>query len=182
MSGEAIYHALTQKDGPKVRELCKKHHEGPFQKLTQRKDSVLQKALYSTQVELVLQLLDDAEKRWGEAFFRKLGEHSNTRNNNVLHVAATHDSCIPAAAKILEYEPHLITLVNDSGESPIFIAVRYGQFNMFKYLNHQIKKLVPDMENRLSFYYKVTNEDKSQTILHQAIHNEHFGIFLSPNN
>ncbi|KAK1393309.1 hypothetical protein POM88_012365 [Heracleum sosnowskyi] len=126
MSGEAIYRALTQKDGRKVRELCQGYPEGPFLALTQRRDSVLQKALYSRQVDLVLDLLADAKQRWQHDFHKKLGEHVNIRKNNILHVAATHDSCIQAAIKILEYADHLITSQNDVGESPILLAVRVG--------------------------------------------------------
>lgn len=178
MSGEALYRALTQKDGPKVRELCQKHPEGPFLALTQRRDSVLQKALYSRQVDLVLHLLADAKQRWQQDFHKKLGEHVNIRKSNILHVAATHDSCIQAAIKILEYADHLITFQNEVGESPIFLAVRYGQLKMFKFLNSQIMKIAPDEDYRLSFY-KISTESKTYTILHVAIYNEHFGMSSS---
>lgn len=179
MSGEDIYAALTEKDRPKVRKLCEEHTEGPFLKLTQRKDSVLQKALYSTQVDLVLELLSDAKERWPQHFYKKLGEQVNKTNNNILHVAATHVSCIRAAQKILKYAPHLLTSENNAGERPIFIAARYGQFKMFKFLNRQIINIVPDIEDRLLFYKLSNKRGESYTILHQAIHREHFGIYLS---
>ncbi|KAK1393342.1 PGG domain-containing protein [Heracleum sosnowskyi] len=178
MSGEDIYAALTQKDEAKVRELCWEHPDGPFHKLTRRRDSVLQKALYSTQVDLVLVLLSDAKKRWQRDFYKKMGEHVNKTDNNILHVAATHDSCIRAAKKIVKYAPHLLTLENNRGERPIFIAARYGQFKMFKFLNRQLINLVPDVEDRLSFYQLYNKRGESYTILHQAIHSEHFELAL----
>ncbi|KAL1823136.1 hypothetical protein ACET3Z_009914 [Daucus carota] len=177
MSGEAIYFALTRLNCGKVRKLCMEHPEGPFLELTQRRDSVLQKALYSKQVDLVLDLLQDARVRWLQDFHKKLGDHVNREGNNILHVAATHDSCLSAAVKILNYAGHLLTFKNDVGETPIFLAVQYGQMNMFKYLNHQIEIIAPDPGRRLPFYKKA-NRYETYTILHEAMYNDHFELAL----
>ena len=177
MSAEEIYGALTRKDWKEVRELCKKHPEGLFLKLSSSRDSVLQKALYSGDVELVLGLLADANERFPErqVFEDKLKDDVNIIKNTALHVAATQDSCILAAAKIFKYAGHLLFAQNNRGEFPVFSAVRYGQLKMFKYLDSKIFEAVPDEEFRLSLY-KLSNERGIYTILHVAIYNEHFGM------
>nr|XP_017238219.1 PREDICTED: uncharacterized protein LOC108211199 isoform X1 [Daucus carota subsp. sativus] len=162
-----------------VRELCKNHRDGPFLKLSSSRDSVLQKALYSGDVELVLALLDDAYEnfREGQAFEDKLKDDVNVIKNTALHVAATQDSCILAAAKIFDYAGHLLFAQNNRGEFPVFSAVRYGQLNMFKFLDSKIFEAVGDEDFRLSLY-KLSNERGTYTILHVAIYNEHFELAL----
>lgn len=184
MKGEKVYAALTRRDSEKVRELCSKHRTkaGPFLKLTERRQSVLQKALYSTQVDLVLKLLEDAEKRWGRRNIeRKLVMDVTANQDTIIHVAATHDDCIPAVEKIFNWTTQLLFYYNNKGESPIFNAVRYGQLKMFDFLNREYIKAFPDDEDRLSMY-TATDESSSKgkyyNILHVAIYNEHFGMFL----
>ncbi|KAL8088168.1 uncharacterized protein LOC141696718 [Apium graveolens] len=173
----AIYAALTKEDAKTVRDMCQEHAEGPFLVLNQFGDSVLQKALYSGQVDLVLDLLNDANQRWPQGFRKKLGDHVNVRKNNVLHVAATQDSCLRAAHKIFQLADHLLTLENNDGETPLFLAARYGQLKMFTFLNSQIQNLVSDEEDSLSFY-QFSGERKKYTVLHLAIYKEHFVLAL----
>lgn len=180
MKGEDVYGALTRMDTEKVRELCMKHREGPFLTLTERRQSVLQKALYSIQVELVLNLLDDAQQRWSSGDFeRKLVGDVTAQKDTLIHVAATHDACIPAVKKIFQWTTQLLFWEDDKGESPIFNAVRYGQLNMFHFLNREIINTIPDPQTRLS-KYKASNKTtgKHYNILHVAIYNEHFGMFF----
>lgn len=178
MAAEDMYAALTQKDWQKVIDLCNQHPEGPFLKLSRGRDSVLQKALYAGDVELVLALLDNAKNRFSERkdFEDRLTNDVNIINNTILHVAATQDSCLEAAVKIYEFSGHLLFARNNRGEFPIFSATRYGQFNMFKFLNKKIMDVVSDEERRLQLFYKVSKEHEFYTILHVAIYNEHFGM------
>ncbi|KAK1393306.1 hypothetical protein POM88_012362 [Heracleum sosnowskyi] len=180
MSAEEIYVALIREDWEKVKFLCHQHDDGPFVNISRNKDSVLQKALYAGEAKLVLELLEDAYKRFKESrvFLDKLLRDVNTMGNTTLHVAATQDSCISAAVQIYEYANHLIFSPNNKGEFPIFSAVRYGQLNMFKFLHTKITKIVPDEEERNLFIYKVSNEHETYTILHVAIYNEHFELAL----
>ncbi|XP_074379866.1 uncharacterized protein LOC141721033 [Apium graveolens] len=181
MLAEDVYAALTRKDWQKVIDLRNQHPEGPFLKLSHSRDSVLQKALYAGDVELVLALLDDAKKRFSsvrEEFEDRLTHDVNIINNTILHVAATQDSCLEAAIKIYEFSGHLLFAQNNRREFPIFSATRYGQFNMFKFLNQKIMEVVPDEECRLQLFYKVSKEHETYTILHVAIYNEHFELAL----
>lgn len=183
-SAEEIYGALTRgrKEWENIREMCKQHKDGPFRKISRSKDSVLQKALYSGDVELVLMLLADAKLRFTgtHEFEDKLMKDVNIREETILHMAATQDSCLSAARKICKYADLLLLAENNVGEFPIFSAVRYGQIRMFKFLHSQMLNVIRDEEYLLSDFYKIFNERKNEhyTILHIAIYNEHFGMFL----
>lgn len=125
-----IYRALIRKDWQTVKVLCNQHRDGPFVKISRRGDSVLQKALYAGEVDLVLALLKDASTHFREPrvlLINKLLGDVNFKKNTILHVAATQDACVRAAVSICEYTDNLLFAQNKKGEFPIFSAVRYGQ-------------------------------------------------------
>lgn len=188
-----LYDALMKKNCRKVLELCQKYSDGPFYTLTKRKDTVLHLALYSMQVDLVLSLLQEDYVTPDQ---RKKMNHQNSSGNTILHEAATQDNCIAAARRIMELEPQLLSIPNKKGEPPIYRAVRYGQMDMFKFLNRQVEQFFPVEEHRTRFYKNKRSEyaskkkkatsgtsknkkvDPTYTILHISIYNEHFGTYV----
>ncbi|GFZ03265.1 hypothetical protein Acr_15g0018730 [Actinidia rufa] len=149
-------------DDAKVVELCKQIPEGPLHTSSIHKDTILHMATYYGKSELALNLLEmlpDSESD-------KLTMENDT-GNTMLHEAANSDKIVPVAMEMLRKAPKLLGMRNKYGETALFVAARYGQMKMFKFLDKQGEE-----GERKTFYQK---KDQT-TILHAAIIHGHFGV------
>ncbi|GFZ03248.1 hypothetical protein Acr_15g0018560 [Actinidia rufa] len=161
LNGE-LYEALMKGDDAKVVELCKQIPEGPLHTSSIHKDTILHMATYYGKSELALNLLEmlpDSESD-------KLTMENDT-GNTMLHEAANSDKIVPVAMEMLRKAPKLLGMRNKYGETALFVAARYGQMKMFKFLDKQGEE-----GERKTFYQK---KDQT-TILHAAIIHGHFGV------
>jgi hypothetical protein len=160
-----LYKALLNEDEEKVIRLCEGIEDHALHKLTIHNDTVLHKAAYSKQTNLVHRLL---EKLQSDDHLYKMTQIKNSNGNTILHEAATLDqACI--AKEIFEKAPDLLSARNDLGETALFRAARYGKTECFNFLADEIIEY--DEAGQKPF---VQRNDKT-TILHMAILAQHFG-------
>jgi ankyrin repeat protein len=165
ISGE-LYKALLRDDAEKVIGLCERIDENALHVLTIHNDTVLHKATYAKQANLVLRLLEALPLRHLDKMTRK-----NDSGNTILHEAATLDQekSVDVATKMLEKAPELLSMTNKLGETALFRAARYGKTKIFKFLADKI------MEFDEVLMQEFIQRDDKTTILHNAILYQHFG-------
>ncbi|XP_030970656.1 ankyrin repeat and sterile alpha motif domain-containing protein 1B-like [Quercus lobata] len=136
--------------------------------LTIHEDTVLHKAAYSKQADLVLSLLEDLPSCPDDKMRRK-----NRSGNTILHEAATldHGSSVKVAEEMIKRDQELLRMRNELGETPLFRAARYGKSEIFNFLAGESLKLNHGEKDMQKFVQRV---DKT-TILHIAILSQHFG-------
>jgi hypothetical protein len=169
-----LYKALLKEEADQVIQLCEGIEDHALHKLTVHNDTVLHKATYAKQGDLVLRLLDalphhllmTSKKGIGNTILRK-----NDIGNTILHEAATLDqeNSVTVATKMLEKAPGLLSETNNIGETALFRAARYGKTEIFHFL---AQKILGDDEAKQKPFIQRT--DKT-TILHIAILAQHFG-------
>ncbi|KAM4102273.1 hypothetical protein ACB094_05G211600 [Castanea mollissima] len=163
-SNGKLYEALMKEDTKAVLKLCADMEDHALHILTIHEDTVLHKAAYSKQADLVLSLLKDLPS----CHDNKLG-HKNRSGNTILHEAATldHRSSVKVAEEMIKRDQKLLRIRNELGETPLFRAARYGKTEIFNFLADEEK----DTQQ------SVQRNDKT-TILHIAILSQHFGLAL----
>ena len=83
------------------------------------------------------------------------------------------DVAVEVVGKYKDRDPELLIARNDSGETPIFCAARYGQTEMFEFLAKEMKQKEQDGKHHLQ-------RDDKTTVLHISITTECFGeLFCS---
>ncbi|KAA8515559.1 hypothetical protein F0562_018830 [Nyssa sinensis] len=162
-----LYNALMRGDEVQVFELCKQIPDGPFHEVTIHKDTVLHMATYSKQIGLVIGLLskfsDDGREKLTIV---------NDVGNTILHEAATTNKILPAAEKMLELAPELLTMRNVRGETALFRAAHYGKTEIFEFLAKEMDKL-SESDRKLCL-----QRGDDTTILHIAVLAEHFELAI----
>ena len=164
-SNGKLYDALLKEDKEAVIKLCADMEDHALHILTIHEDTVLHKAAYSKQAELVLSLLKDLPPCCVNKMRRK-----NSSGNTILHEAATlaHGSSV-VAKEMIKRDQELLRMRNELGETPLFRAARYGKTEIFNFLaNENLNYGEKDMQQF------VQRNDKT-TILHIAILSQHFG-------
>ncbi|KAF3947642.1 hypothetical protein CMV_026251 [Castanea mollissima] len=163
-SNGKLYEALLKEDTKAVLKLCADMEDHALHILTIHEDTVLHKAAYSKQADLVLSLLKDLPSCHDNKLGRK-----NRSGNTILHEAATldHRSSVKVAEEMIKRDQELLRMRNELGETPLFRAARYGKTEIFNFLADEEK----DMQQ------SVQRNDKT-TILHIAILSQHFGLAL----
>jgi hypothetical protein len=166
LNGE-LYKALLKEEAEKVIQLCEGIEDHALHILTIHKDTVLHKATYSKQANLVLSLLDALPHHHLYKITR-----TNHAGNTILHEAATLDqkNSIEVATKMLEKAPELLSMTNKLGETALFRAARYGKTEIFNFLADKIL----EHHDEASQQPFIQRNDKT-TILHIAILAQHFG-------
>jgi hypothetical protein len=169
LNGE-LYKALLTIENKEmeVMELCARFDEHAFHILSIHNDTVLHKAIYAKQANLVLRLLEALPRG------RHLDKmtHQNEAGNTILHEAATLDqeNSVEVATKMLEKAPELLCMTNKLGETALFRAARYGKTGIFNFL----AKKILEHHDEASLQRSIQRNDKT-TILHIAILSQHFG-------
>ncbi|KAM3749757.1 hypothetical protein ACB098_05G211600 [Castanea mollissima] len=163
-SNGKLYEALMKEDTKAVLKLCADMEDHALHILTIHEDTVLHKAAYSKQADLVLSLLKDLPSCHDNNLGRK-----NRSGNTILHEAATldHRSSVKVAEEMIKRDRKLLREINELGETPLFRAARYGKTEIFNFLADEEK----DTQQ------SVQRNDKT-TILHIAILSQHFGLAL----
>ena len=164
LNGE-LYKALLNEDEEEVIKLCEDIEDHALHKLTIHNDTVLHKAAYSKQTNVVHRLL---KKLQSDDHLYKMTQIKNSAGNTILHEAATLDQAY-IAKEIFEKAPGLLSERNDHGEIALFRAACYGKTESFNFLADKIKEF--DEARQKPF---VQRNDKT-TILHMAILAQHFG-------
>ncbi|KAH7861292.1 hypothetical protein Vadar_024255 [Vaccinium darrowii] len=168
------YRALLQKEAKEVvLEQCKKFSDGPFHLLTIHKDTVLQVATSCKRADLVHELL----KMVPDDQRHKL-THKNQVGNTILHEASTSNKLVPAAEEMLNKAPDLLNMRNNFGETPLYRSVVFGKMEMFEFLDQQIRKGKPIIDQRELERFHFYNKSKTN-ILHAAVTNRTFGFDLA---
>ena len=166
LNGE-LYKALLNEDSEKMMELCERIDHHAFHILTIHNDTVLHKATYSKQANLVLRLLEALPPH----HLSKI-TCQNDSGNTILHEAATlrhQENSVDVARRMLQKAPELLSIRNNLGETPLFRAARYGKTEIFDFLAEKISEY--DEASQQPF---IQGDDKT-TILHIAILSQHFG-------
>ncbi|XP_059438946.1 ankyrin repeat-containing protein ITN1-like [Corylus avellana] len=169
LNGE-LYKALLNEDEEKMMELCERIDDHAFHILTIHNDTVLHKATYSKQANLVLRLLEALPPH----HLSKI-TCQNDCGNTILHEAATlrhQENSVGVARRMLQKAPELLSIRNNLGETPLFRAARYGKTEIFDFLAEEISEY-----NEASQQPFIQRDDKT-TILHIAILSQHFGLAL----
>ncbi|KAM3701917.1 hypothetical protein ACJW31_05G212300 [Castanea mollissima] len=163
-SNGKLYEALMKEDTEAVLKLCADMEDHALHILTIHEDTVLHKAAYSKQADLVLSLLKGLPSCHDNNLGRK-----NRSGNTILHEAATldHRSSVKVAEEMIKRDQKLLRIRNELGETPLFRAARYGKTEIFNFLADEEK----DTQQ------SVQRNDKT-TILHIAILSQHFGLAL----
>ncbi|KAL6312406.1 hypothetical protein AAG906_015120 [Vitis piasezkii] len=128
-------------------------------------DTVLHMATHSKQKDLVLKLLNMLPAD------RQLSDIKNNDGNTILHEIATSDAMKDVAEELLTRDSDLLIASNDSGETPIFCAARYGQTEMFKFLAGKMGLTKEGPED----YKPYLRRKDGTTVLHISIATECFG-------
>ena len=160
-----LYKALRKKDNEHVAEVCRELPEGPLQRISIYNDTVLHMATHSKQKDLVLKLLNMLPAD------RQLSDFKNNDGNTMLHEVATSDAMKDVAEELLTRDSDLLIASNDSGETPIFCAARYGQTEMFKFLAGKMGLTKEGPED----YKPYLRRKDGTTVLHISIATECFG-------
>ncbi|KAJ9689841.1 hypothetical protein PVL29_012486 [Vitis rotundifolia] len=160
-----LYKALRKKDNEHVAEVCHELPEGPLQRISIYNDTVLHMATHSKQKDLVLKLLNMLPAD------RQLSDIINNDGNTILHEVATSDAMKDVAEELLTRDSDLLIASNDSGETPIFCAARYGQTEMFKFLAGKMELTKEGPED----YKPYLRRKDGTTVLHISIATECFG-------
>ena len=165
-SNGKLYDALLKEDKEAVIKLCADMEDHALHILTIHEDTVLHKAAYSKQADLVLSLLKDLPPCHGNKLGRK-----NRSGNTILHEAATLDqgSSVMVAEEMINRDQELLRMRNELGETPLFRAARYGKTEIFNFLADESLNYG---EKEMQQF--VQRNDKT-TILHIAILSQHFG-------
>lgn len=167
IDNKELYEAIVNKDVAEVLKLQELVvDEGPLHVVTIHNDTILHLALYSMQLNLVLKLIETLTHQHIALMVRR-----NSGGNTILHEAATYDKLFPAAKKMLELQPELLTIRNNNKENPLFRAARYGQMKMFKFLDDRLVQTLKDEDLKMAH-----KKFDGSTILHAAIAAEHFGV------
>ncbi|KAK4588492.1 hypothetical protein RGQ29_019477 [Quercus rubra] len=168
-SNGKLYDALLKEDKEAVIKLCADMEDHALHILTIHEDTVLHKAAYSKQADLVLSLLKDLPPCHGNKLGRK-----NRSGNTILHEAATLDqgSSVIVAEEMINRDQELLRMRNELGETPLFRAARYGKTEIFNFLADESLNYG---EKEIQQF--VQRNDKT-TILHIAILSQHFGLAL----
>ncbi|XAR65701.1 hypothetical protein NMG60_11009892 [Bertholletia excelsa] len=148
--------------------MCEKYEEGPLH-LSIQKGTVLHVASFYEKTDLVLKLLDQirtTNKITGLTVRNDIG-------NTVLHDAAASDLMVGAAREMLSLAPELLVSRNNSGETAVFRAVRFGQIKMFDFLEEKIEERRGEMEE--DEWKRICWKEDGTTVLHIAVLFEHFG-------
>ncbi|XP_034697721.1 ankyrin repeat-containing protein At5g02620-like isoform X2 [Vitis riparia] len=159
-----LYKALKKKDNEHVAEVCHEFPEGPLQRISIYNDTVLHMATHSKQKDLVLKLLNMLPAD------RQLSDIKNNDGNTILHEVATSDAMKDVAEELLTRDSDLLIASNDSGETPIFCAARYGQTEMFKFLAGKMGLTKEGPED----YKLYLRRKDGTTVLHISIATECF--------
>ncbi|XP_059660960.1 protein ACCELERATED CELL DEATH 6-like [Cornus florida] len=168
-----LYDALKKEKTSDVVKLCrdrKMYPDGPLHVLTIHHDTVLHMAVYTVQADLVIKLLGLLTATDHGNLTRQ-----NAVGNTILHEATAFNKLVPAAQKMLEMAPGLLIITNQFGETALFRAARYGKFEMFLFLDREVRRSCLSEEERKAFYQKPTNNN---TVLHTAIVSGHFKLAL----
>ncbi|KAK7832036.1 ankyrin repeat-containing protein bda1 [Quercus suber] len=168
-SNGKLYEALLKEDTKAVLKLCADMEEHALHILTIHEDTVLHKAAYSKQADLVLSLLKDLPSCHDNKLGRK-----NRSGNTILHEAATLDqeSSVKVAEEMIKRDQELLRMRNELGETPLFRAARYGKTEIFNFLaDESLNYGEKDMQ-------KFVQRNDKTTILHIAILSQHFGLAL----
>ncbi|XP_059660952.1 uncharacterized protein LOC132307255 isoform X3 [Cornus florida] len=170
-----LYNALMKEERSTLVELyCRRREQypdGPLHVLTIHGDTVLHMAAPTVNADLVIQLLE----MLADDEYSKL-THQNAVGNTILHEAAAFDKLVPAARRLLEKAPWLLSMHNKFGETALFSAARYGQIEMFAFLHIKVQLQLGDQNIQISeaerkkFYHKHNNT----TVLHMAVILGHF--------
>ena len=165
-SNGKLYDALLKEDTEAVIKLCADMEDHALHILTIHEDTVLHKAAYSRQADLVLSLLKDLPPCHGNKLGRK-----NRSGNTILHEAATLDqgNSVIVAEEMINRDQELLRMRNELGETPLFRAARYGKTKIFNFLADESLNYG---EKEMQQF--VQRNDKT-TILHIAILSQHFG-------
>ncbi|XP_059660951.1 uncharacterized protein LOC132307255 isoform X2 [Cornus florida] len=175
-----LYNALMKEERSTLVELyCRRREQypdGPLHVLTIHGDTVLHMAAPTVNADLVIQLLE----MLADDEYSKL-THQNAVGNTILHEAAAFDKLVPAARRLLEKAPWLLSMHNKFGETALFSAARYGQIEMFAFLHIKVQLQLGDQNIQISeaerkkFYHKHNNT----TVLHMAVILGHFDLALT---
>ncbi|XP_030969542.1 uncharacterized protein LOC115989803 isoform X2 [Quercus lobata] len=173
-SNGKLYEALLEEDTKEVLKLCADKEDHALHILTIHQDTVLHKAAYSKQADLVFSLLKDLPPCHDNKL--RLKNHSG---NTILHEAATlsssdHEISVKVAEEMIKRDQELLRMRNELGETPLFRAARYGKSEIFNFLAGESLKLNYGEKDMQQF---VQRDDKT-TILHIAILSQHFGLAL----
>ena len=145
LNGE-LYKALWKDEPEKVIRLCERIDDHAFHILTIQNDTVLPKATYAKQANLVLRLLEALPRH----HLSKM-THQNKTGNTILHEAATLDqeNSVDVAKKMLEKAPELLRMTNKLGETALFRAARYGKTEIFNFLTKKMLEHHDEASNHL---------------------------------
>ncbi|RVX08104.1 hypothetical protein CK203_014661 [Vitis vinifera] len=102
---------------------------------------------------------------------RQLSDFKNNDGNTMLHEVATSDAMKDVAEELLTRDSDLLIASNDSGETPIFCAARYGQTEMFEFLAEKMGLTEEGPED----YKPYLRRKDGTTVLHISIATECFG-------
>ena len=170
-----LYKALTEKNEYVARVLGRDPPEHPVQEISDiYNNTFLHMAIRFKEKDLVNKLLEELAKEDNRTV---LSNKKNNEGNTILHEVATSDTMQDVAEKMLKIDPQLLIARNKLGETPIFCAARYGQFEMFWFLAVQLKQTVsPEVAE------SCLQRTDGTTVLHISIFSECFGELFCLNS
>ncbi|PON92521.1 Transmembrane protein [Trema orientale] len=141
-----------------VLRIYKKSPEAQKTKITKSEDTALHVAVSVGQTDTAVELVAVSQEG--------ILEMKNARGNSALHIAAALGNLL-VCKSMVSRNLNLITIRNDKGETPLFLAALHGKRDAFIYL-HSLSK----------DEYLVRRND-GDTVLHAAITGEYFKLALN---
>ena len=127
-SNGKLYQALLNEEAQEVINMCNGLEDHALHELTIHKDTVLHKATYLKQANLVLKLLEDLPACHLDKMTR-----TNQTGNTILHEEATLDQ-----AYSVDIAREMLNRAWGVGETALFWAARYGKIQIFNFLANEI--------------------------------------------
>ncbi|XP_034697521.1 uncharacterized protein LOC117923373 [Vitis riparia] len=174
---EELYEALKEENEYVARVCANKPPEDPFQVIdAPYNNTFLHMAIRFKQKDLVNEVLGTLPGQGNH----QPSKIKNNGGNTILHEVACCDSMKDVAKEVLKKyakeDRDLLIARNNSGETPIFCAARYGQTEMFEFLAEEMKQKEQHGQQHLQ-------RDDKTTVLHISITTEFFELayFIADN-
>nr|XP_048320456.1 uncharacterized protein LOC107422636 isoform X2 [Ziziphus jujuba var. spinosa] len=154
------YRAALEGDWERMKRFYEENREAVFYPLTVTNDTAFHIAVYSgtkSPLEELIQIVPNPPIA-----------KADDKKNTPLHEAGAIGN-IEAAQVLMRCSPEQLEARNALGETPMFRAAAFGMTEMVKYLAFEVRSRQCDMHIQRI-------RDDNTSILHSAIHGQHFGL------
>ncbi|XP_060674182.1 uncharacterized protein LOC107422636 isoform X2 [Ziziphus jujuba] len=155
-----LYRAALEGDWERMKGFYEENREAVFYPLTVTNDTAFHIAVYSgtkSPLEELIQIVPNPPIA-----------KADDKKNTPLHEAGAIGN-IEAAQVLMRCSPEQLEARNALGETPMFRAAAFGMTEMVKYLAFEVRSRQCDMHIQRI-------RDDNTSILHSAIHGQHFGL------